>query len=231
MVTSSRPLWLVTGAAGMLGAELVRQLAATGADCVALDRNEEGLNRLHDQMVEQGLPAPALLPFDLAGAGPMHFDQVADRIDQQYGRLDGLIHNAADFKALRPMVHQAPEEWVRIVQTGVTGPQLLNAALMGLLQSTVASKLVFISDDECLRHPANWAAYGVAQAARQWMVDALKREVSPEQVDIVSIDPGAFYSPLRVAAWPVAQPAEFDPIEVVAARVLKSIQQGRSSHV
>jgi len=129
------------------------------------------------------------------------------------------------------MAHQPPAEWVKILQAGVTGPQLLNAALMGLLQSTADSKLVFISDNECLRHPANWAAYGAAQAARQWMVDALQREVSPEQVDIVSIDPGAFYSSLRVAAWPVAQPGEFDPIEVVATRVLESIQEGRSSYV
>lgn len=231
MVTSSRPLWLITGAAGMLGAELVRQLAATGADCVALDRNEEGLNRLHDQMVEQGLPAPALLPFDLAGAAPMHYDQVADRINQQYGRLDGLVHNAADFKALRPMAHQPAEEWAKILQVGVTAPKMLNAALMSLLQSTADSRMVFISDNECLRHPANWSAYGVAQAARQWMVEALKREISKEQIEILSIDPGAFYSRLRVAAWPVAQPGEFDPIEVVAGRVLNAIQEGRGSDV
>lgn len=231
MATSSRPLWLITGAAGALGAELVRQLAATGVDCVALDRNEDALNRLHDQLIEQGLGAPALLPFDLAGAGPMHYDQVADRIEQQYGRLDALVHNAADFKALRPMAHQPPDEWVKILQAGVTGPQLLNSALMGLLQATAQSKLVFIADKECLRHPANWAAYGAAQAARQWMVEALKREVAPEQAEILSIDPGAFYSRLRVAAWPVAQPADFDPIEVVASRVLKSIQEGRNSDV
>jgi len=231
MVTSSRPLWLITGAAGELGAELIRQLAATGADCVALDRNEDALNRLHDQMLEQGSDAPALLPFDLAGAAPMHYEQVADRISQQYGRLDGLIHNAADFKALRPMVHQSAEEWLGILQAGVTAPQMLNTALIGLLQSTANSKLVFINDAECLQHPANWAAYGVAQAARKWMVEALGRELSAGQPEVLSIDPGAFYSRLRVAAWPVAQPGEFDPIELVAGRVLKSIQEGSSSDV
>jgi len=231
MVTSSRPLWLVTGAAGALGAELVRQLTATGVDCVALDNNEGGLNRLHDQMVEQGLPAPSLLPFDLAAAGPIHYEQVADRIAQQYGRLDGLIHNAAEFKALRPMVHQPAEEWMRTLQAGVTAPQLLNSALMSLLQSTADAMVVFISDKECLRHPANWAAYGAAQAARQWMVGTLKREVSADQIEVLSIDPGAFYSSLRTAAWPVAQPSDFDPLERVAGRVLNLMKERRSNDV
>lgn len=231
MATSPRPLWLVTGAAGALGSELVRQLAADGADCIALDRDEDALNALHDQVESQGYPPPALLPFDLAGAGPMHYAQVADRIDQQYGRLDGLIHNAADFKALRPMAHQPPEEWMGILQAGVNAPQLLNAALMGLMQTTAGSKLVFISDHECLERPANWAAYGVAQAARRWMVDALKREVAREQIEVLAIDPGAFYSPLRVKAWPVAQPSEFDSIDVVARRVLEAIKKGENTDV
>jgi NAD(P)-dependent dehydrogenase (short-subunit alcohol dehydrogenase family) len=231
MAISTRPLWLVTGAAGALGSELVRQLAAGGADCVALDRNEAALNQLHDQIEAQGFPPPSLLPFDLAGAGPMHYDQVADRISQQYGRLDGLIHNAADFKALRPMAHQSPEEWMSILQAGVTAPQLLTSALMGLLQSTSGAKLVFISDEECLKHPANWAAYGVAQAARRWMVDALKREITGDRIEVMAVDPGAFYSPLRVKAWPVAQPGDFDPIEVVAGRVLKIIKEGEAENV
>ena len=223
MVTSSKPVWLITGAAGILGAELVRQLTTTGADCIALDRNEKALNELHDGMVESGLSAPALLPLDLAGASPTDYAQVADRIDQQYGRLDGLIHNAADFKALRPLAHQPPDEWMKILQTGVTGPQFLTSAVLSLLNATEQSKLVFIEDSECLKNPANWAAYGVAQAGRQWMVKAMQREIGSAQPSVMTVDPGPFFSRLHVLAWPVAQPKEFDPIEVVAGRVLKTI--------
>ncbi|MEN1727888.1 MAG: SDR family NAD(P)-dependent oxidoreductase [Pseudomonadota bacterium] len=223
MGTSSQAVWLVTGAAGALGSELVRQLMASGAGVIALDRNEKGLNTLHDQQIETNGRTPALLPLDLAGAGPEQYAQVADRIDQQYGRLDGLIHNAADFKALRPLLHQPPDEWMKILQAGLTGPQLLSTALMGLMQATSDSKVVFINDHECQDQPANWAAYGVAQAGRAWMVRALQREIGSGQPEVIAIDPGAFYSRLRVSAWPVAQPNEFDPIETVAQRVLSQI--------
>lgn len=118
-----------------------------------------------------------------------------------------------------------------ILQAGVTAPQLLTSALMELLQSTAGAKLVFINDEECLEHPANWAAYGVAQAGRRWMVDALKREIASDRIDVMAVDPGAFYSSLRIRAWPVAQPGEFDPIEVVASRVLKTINGGEYDHV
>jgi NAD(P)-dependent dehydrogenase (short-subunit alcohol dehydrogenase family) len=230
MSESSTRIWLVTGAAGELGAELIRRLMLDGAECIALDRNEKGLNALHDRLIAELGRAPVLLPLDLAGAGPADYEQVADRIGEQFGRLDGVIHNAADFKALRPLVHQPPDEWMKILQAGLTGPYLLNCALMDLLRATPDARLVFIEDGECLENPANWAAYGVAQAGRQWMARAMASEVgaSPR---VLSVDPGPFYSRLRVSAWPVARPDEFDSIEQVADRVLSSIDEESKHHV
>jgi len=230
MSKSSSRIWLVTGAAGELGSELVRRLMLDGAECIALDRNEKKLDELHDRLISELGRPPLLLPLDLAGAGPADYERVAEGIVEQFGRLDGLIHNAADFKALRPLVHQPPEEWMKILQAGLTGPHLLNCALMDLLRATPDSCLAFIEDRECLEHPANWAAYGVAQAGRQWMARAMVSEVGAS-TRVVAVDPGPFYSRLRVSAWPVARPDEFDSIEQVADRVLESIDKESKQHV
>ncbi|AKS42068.1 SDR family NAD(P)-dependent oxidoreductase [Wenzhouxiangella marina] len=231
MTQSEKPLWLVTGAAGTLGAELVRQLLAAGNDCIALDKNEAALNQLHDQLAEQGRPVPVLLPLDLAGAGPADYEQVASTVEAQFGRLDGLIHNAAAFVALRPLAHQPAEEWMRILQTGLTGPQLLSNALLGLMQATEGARLVFISDRHCLERPGHWAAYGVAQAGRAWMARTLARELGAAGPRVMEIDPGPFFSALRSAAWPAARPEEFDAIEQVATRVLEQINKEQDEHV
>jgi NAD(P)-dependent dehydrogenase (short-subunit alcohol dehydrogenase family) len=230
MSKSSTRIWLVTGAAGELGSELVRQLMVNGAECIVLDRNEKRLNELHDRLISEVGRAPLLLPLDLAGAGPADYERVAEGIAEQFGRLDGVIHNAADFKALRPLIHQPPDEWMKILQAGLTGPQLLNCAVMDLLRATPDSCLVFIEDRECMDHPANWAAYGVAQAGRQWMARAMASEIG-DSPRVVSVDPGPFYSRLRVSAWPVARPDEFDSIEQVADRVLASIEKEIKPHV
>ncbi len=226
MNSTDRPVWLVTGAAGTLGSELVRQAIAEGSDCIALDRDEVGLNRLHDELAEAGLKPPALVPLDLIGATPADYEKLADTMESEFGRLDHLVHNAAMLVALRPLVHQPADEWMKVLQTGLTGPYLLTSALLPLLRKTEDSSVVFVSDKHCLDKPANWAAYGVAQAGREWMARALSVELGSVSPKVQAIDPGPFYSRLRSAAWPVARPDEFDPITRVAARVIADIEGG-----
>mgnify|MGYP006304920999 CR=1 FL=1 len=185
-------VWLVTGAAGSLGRALVSEVLAVGADCIALDRNERGLNRLHDDLAAVGQP-PALYPLDMAGAGPADYAALAEVMAEQFGRLDGLIHAAAHFVALRPLEHQAAEEWFTTLQAGLTGPQLLNAALMPLIRSVECGSVVFINNTECLKHPARWGAYGVCQAGRRQMVETLSAELGPRGPKVLEIDPGAFF--------------------------------------
>ncbi len=226
MKPTDRPVWLVTGAAGALGSELVRQLISAGNDCIALDRDEAGLDRLHDTVSESGLTPPALVPMDLIGASPADYDQLAETMESEFGRLDGLIHNAAMLVALRPLMHQPADEWIKVLQTGLTGPYLLTSALLPLLRQTDDSRVVFISDKHCLDKPANWAAYGVAQAGREWMVQALSADLGGGLPRVQSVDPGPFYSRLRSVAWPVCRPDEFDPIEIIAERVIANIEGG-----
>ncbi len=226
MTNDTRPVWLVTGAAGVLGAELVRQILASGADCIALDRNARGLNALHDELQQNGKPVPALMPFDLAGAGPEHYQELAEGIRSAVGRLDVLVHNAADFVALRPLEHQPADEWIKILQAGLTGPLLLNQALLPLLREQDKACIVYINDEHSRQRPANWGAYGVSQAGRAWMADALAAELGPRGPRVLQLDPGPFYSPLRAAAWPAIEPVDLPDAASVAASVLDQIRQG-----
>ncbi len=222
---TSRSVWLVTGAAGELGRELVGQLVAANDDCIALDRNARGLDRLHDQIEADGRTPPALMPMDLAGAGPDDYARLAEVIEQEFGRLDVVVHCAAAFVALRPLLHQPPEEWFRIMQAGLTGPFLLTAALMPLVSAAENGRVVFINDDHCLEKPANWAAYGIVQAGRRQMVRTLQEETGGHGPRFLAIDPGPFYSPLRTAAWPSDSPEGLPAPAAAAADVIARIRR------
>lgn len=226
MNESLQPLWLITGAAGTLGRELVRQVLASGADCVALDRNVRGLNQLHDQLLAEGMRAPALYPLDLVGASPDDYAALAATLHEHFGRLDVLVHAAAEFSALRPMEHQAADEWFKILQSGLTGPFLLNAAVLPLLRQTVGSRIVMINNPGCLEHPARWGAYGVAQAGRRQMVHSLAAELGPRGPRVLEIDPGPFFSPLRSAAWPAETQEDLPTAADAAQRVLAQLREG-----
>lgn len=223
MNDSPKAVWLVTGAAGALGAELVRQVMADGADCIALDRDARGLDALHDQLHERLGRAPALMPMDLAGAGPQDYQQLAEVAEAEFGRIDVLVHNAAAFRALRPMLQQQPGEWLEIVQTCLTAPYMLTAVLSPLMSAD--STVVFVGDDHCLENPGGWGAFGVAQAGRRQMTKILQADRSRNGPAVVEVDPGPFYSRLRVAAWPSDSPEHLPSVETAASRVVAAVEQ------
>ncbi len=219
-------IWLVTGAAGELGGALVSALLDRGCDCIALDRNSRGLNKLHDELAASGQP-PALYPLDMIGAGQDDYTKLAEQIAEQFGGLTGIVHAAAHFEALRPLEHQPAEEWFSTLQAGLTGPQLLNVALMPMLRAADLGTIVFVNNTQCFDKPARWGAYGVSQAGRRQMALTLAAELGPRGPRVLEVDPGPFYSPLRTAAWPTDQPNDLPSADAAAGQILRQIETGR----
>lgn len=223
MNDSTHPVWLITGAAGALGRALTRLVMADGADCIAVDRRSEALDALHDDLQAELGYAPALMPMDLAGAGPDDYQRLAEVVATEFGRIDVLVHNAAEFQALRPLMQQQPGEWLEIVQTLLTAPYMLNSVCSPLMSGD--SAIVFVQDGHSLDSPGGWGAFGVAQAGRQQMARILDAERARSGPRIVEIDPGPFYSRLRTAAWPSDSPEDL-PTPVSAARsVISAIER------
>jgi len=227
MNESSKAVWLITGAAGALGSALARRAMAAGNDCIALDRDARGLDALHDDLQASEGRAPALMPMDLAGAGPDDYQQLAAAVESEFGRVDVLVHNAATFRALRPMNQQQPGEWLEIIQTSLTAPYMLTAVLMPLMSAE--SRIVFVGDRHCLDNPGGWGAFGVAQAGRRQMTRILGADRSPNGPGVVEVDPGAFYSKLRVAAWPSDSPENLPTPDSAAELVMAAVAESAHS--
>lgn len=231
MTKTNARIWLITGAAGALGSELVCQLMRAGDDCIALDRNQRGLNALHNRCEDLGLPPPALMPLDLIGASSDDYDALAERIAEQFGRLDGVIHNAAQMPALRPLAHQDPAEWLHGLQWGLTGPLWLTRALLPLMtgsrrasdEAGQRAQIIWVGDQSVIDQPANWGVYGLVQAGRQWIASALSAELGPRAPRVRVLDPGPFFSPLRTAAWPAQRPDEVPTANQAASKLLAQI--------
>lgn len=221
MNDSTSSVVLVTGAAGALGSALVRRLLAANSDCIALDKNRRALEKLHDELAQAGR-APLCVPLDLAGAGPDHYTELAESLSAEFGRLDGILHAAAEFKGLRPVEHLPPDEWMQELQAGLTGPMLLTRALLPLLRSTEDSRVLFVVDDPDARAAAYWAGYGVAQSGTRALAAMLAAECRKTGPAVGSFDPGAFYSALRSRVWPAEDPASLPTADAAAGKVLEA---------
>jgi len=218
---------LVTGAAGALGQALVEKLMARGFDVIALDRDRRALERMHDRLAaDGGQPpngppvVPLIVPLDLAGAGPQHYAELAESLAGQFAGLDLVIHAAAEFSALAPLEHADPEDWIKSLQAGVTGPFLLSQVLLKAMRGRSGARMLFVIDNPEEKTRAYWGGYGVSQSARLALASILAAECRHDGIAVDTVDPGPFFSPIRSRAWPAEDPASLPHAAAAAERVL-----------
>ena len=138
---------LITGAGDGIGATAARTFAAHGATVVLLGRTIPKLEAVYDEITSAGNPQPAIYPMDLEGATYNHYEELAATLEQEFGRLDGLLHNAAILGA-RMMVEQYDLKlWARVMHINLTAPFLLSRACLPILRKSDDAHVVFTSTD------------------------------------------------------------------------------------
>ncbi|PNS09459.1 SDR family NAD(P)-dependent oxidoreductase [Solilutibacter silvestris] len=199
---------LVTGATGGLGREAALACARDGATVVILGRKLAKLHRVHDAIAAEGGEV-AIYPLDLEGASPDDHLELADKLASEFGRLDGLLHCAAHFKALAPFQHSDPADIARTLHVNATAPTWLTMACLPVMEKAGDAAVVFVVDapERCER--PFWGGYGLANTARRALVPMLAGEfVAESNVRIHGLQPGPMKTDLRGRAWM----EDFDPM-------------------
>jgi len=191
---------LLSGAHGGLGAEAARACAAAGATLVLLGRRLPRLNRVYDAVAQAG-PEPLLYPLDLEGASPEDYAVLAERVQAELGRLDGVLHCAAEFRGLTPLEHQDPAAFARAVHVNLTAPWWLVQACLPLLRQAADASVVLAVDDPARVGQAYWGGYGVAQHGLRALVGMLAAELAGTPVRVAGLQPGPMRTPLRARAY------------------------------
>mgnify|MGYP000252756414 FL=1 len=206
---TKQSVWVVTGAAGTLGQALVQRVLERGDECVAIDRDLKGLEALSDLMQAQGHRPPVIHPIDLVGATLQDLQDTAKAIGEAVGEINHLVHAAGSFNALRPLLHQPPDEWLALTQLGVHAPLFLTQSLLGRFSGQATDAIVWTVDSTPLAQPAHWGAYGLVQQAKAWMAKTLELELGPKGPRVITWRPETFYSPISAQAWPARGQDEF----------------------
>ena len=207
---------LIAGAAGGLGSAAAVACAQAGANVILLGRKVRALNRVYEDAKAAG-PDPMLYPLDLEGATPDDYDQLAQAIESEFGHLDGLLHCAAEFKALTPLAHTDPADFARAIHVDLTARWWLTQACLPVLAKSDAAVALFVLDDPLRRGSADaagafWGGYGLAQSAQATLVPMLQAELGASGPRISGLRPGPMRTGLRSRAYqlnvdPDARPA------------------------
>jgi NAD(P)-dependent dehydrogenase (short-subunit alcohol dehydrogenase family) len=167
---------------------------------VLLGRKLPKLNRLYDALAKEG-SEPVLYPLDLEGASPDDYAELAARIESELGRLDGVLHCAAEFRGLTPLAHTDPAAFARAIHVNLTAPWWLTQACLPLLSKADDAAVVFAVDDLQLTRQAFWGGYGIAQHGLAALVGMLHAELANGPVRVSALQPGPMRTGLRAQAF------------------------------
>lgn len=193
---------LVSGAGDGIGKEAALSYARHGATVILLGKTVPKLEATYDQIVAEGGAEPAIMPLDLMGATRQHYQDMADVIRTQFGRIDGALLNAGILGVLSPMAQYEEKIWREVMQVNVNAQFLLSQALLPLLQLAPSASLIFTSSSVGKKGRAFWGAYAVSKFATEGMMQVLADELENSAVRVNCINPGGTRTKMRASAFP-----------------------------
>lgn len=199
---------LVTGAGDGIGRAAAKCFAAHGATVILLGKTVSSLEQVYDEIEQSGHPQAAIYPMNLRGATSEDYETLAETIKREFGRLDGVLHNAAVLGQRRGIEHTTPADWNDVLQVNLTAPFLLTRALMPLLRESPDASVLFTSSGVGRRGKAYWGAYAVSKFGIEGMAQVLADELSgTSNIRVNCINPGATNTRMRRSAYPAENPA------------------------
>ncbi len=207
---------LVTGAGAGIGRQAALSFAASGATVILLGRTIARLEQVYDEIESRGGPQAAIYPLNLEGASPTDYQDLARTLEQEFGQLHGLLHNAAAFNGLTPIAQHDFEVWMRVMQVNLNGPFLLTQALLSLLRRAADASVVFTTSGVGRRARAYWGAYAVSKFGVEGLTQVLADELEANTaIRVNAINPGATRTQMRALAYPGEDPARLPTPEAL----------------
>ncbi|MDA8961870.1 YciK family oxidoreductase [Congregibacter sp.] len=198
---------LVTGASDGIGRSAAMSFAAHGATVILLARNVKKLEEVYDLIEAAGGPQPAAIPFDLSQDNEEAFIELARVIEEQLGKLDGLLLNASILGQRRALEQSAWNDWREVLQLNVHSQFLTAKCLMPLLREAPKASVLFTSSGVGRTGRAYWGAYAVSKFATEGMMQVLASETeNTSNIRVNCINPGATNTAMRRAAYPAEEP-------------------------
>lgn len=193
---------LVTGAGDGIGYQIAKTYATFGATVLLLGKTVKKLEKCFDDIIALEGAEPAIIPLDLKGATSQHYRDMAMTIQQQFGRLDGVVHNAAFLGHLSAFRDIPEQEWHDVMQINLTAPMIMTQALLPVLSLSPAASVIFTTSSVGHHGRAFWGSYAISKFGTEGMMQVLADEYKKSTLRFNAVNPGATRTKMRASAYP-----------------------------
>ena len=194
---------LITGASDGIGRALAIKTAELGAQIILHGRNAGKLEAVYDEIdAIEGAPRPSIAVVDLATAPSEAYISLADNLQKEFGRLDGLVHNASIIGDRFSIEQYDAAQWQRVMHINLTAAFALTQVCLPLLAKSKDASMIFTSSGVGRTGRAFWGAYAASKFATEGLSQVLADEHRHTNLRVNCINPGATRTKMRLSAFP-----------------------------
>ncbi len=179
---------LISGASRGIGAAVAKRFAQEGASLILIARSIKKLEELDDDL--KSLNAQTLLvPADLSK--PASIDGLAAPLYHRYGKIDILVSNAAMLGQSGLLSQNDPTIFKQVLDVNLIANWYLIRALDPLLRASLNGRAIFVTSSVAEQPRPYLGAYSLSKAGLEAMVKVYAQEVTPSNLKVNLLDPGA----------------------------------------
>ncbi|NBC18945.1 MAG: SDR family oxidoreductase [Bacteroidetes bacterium] len=176
-----KPVVVVTGVGGGIGQAIAHAFADAGWTVVGVDVREVEVDA-----------AARFIQADVSEEASSA--RIFARVNEEEGRLDALINNAA-IQICKPLVETTPDEWDAVMASNLRSVYLAVRHAHPLMQER-GGAIVNVSSVHAIATSANIAAYAASKGGLLALTRALAIELSDDAIRVNAVLPGAIDTPM-----------------------------------
>lgn len=189
---------VVTGAAQGIGFAYSQRLIKEGATVVAVDLVVENVEQAVTKLNGEDGPGKAVA-YGVDVSSEVSCTKFAADLQDKFGRVDGLINNAAIFSTItmKPFWEITEKDWDQVMAVNLKGPWTMIKTLLPLLQASSSASIVNIGSDAVQMGRQGYAHYVASKGGVTGMTFSLSHELGEFDIRINTLSPGPVYTEVK----------------------------------
>jgi NADP-dependent 3-hydroxy acid dehydrogenase YdfG len=190
MPALSNQFAVVTGAGSGIGKAIAQALGAHGATVALAGRTKTKLDATAAAF-DTNAPRPVALPVDLSV--DKQLDSLTAEVERRFKQVDVLVLCAGQI-AHGPVESAPVADFDKLYRANVRANYRLIQSLLPMLRKR-PGQIVFINSSVGISARANSGQFSATQHALRALTDALRAEVNPDGIRVLSVYPGRVATP------------------------------------
>jgi NAD(P)-dependent dehydrogenase (short-subunit alcohol dehydrogenase family) len=173
------------------------------AQVILHGRNVAKLEKVYDEIeATEGAARPSIAVMDLATADSDAYKSLAENLEKEFGRLDGLVLNASILGDRFSIEQYDAAKWQQVMHVNVTSAFALTQVCLPMLHRSEDASIIYTSSGVGRSGRAFWGAYAVSKFATEGLSQVLADEQRDGTLRVNCINPGATRTNMRLEAFP-----------------------------